>query len=90
MRQISEDHGRHSPENEHEDVFFSQKLSEYFEPAPLSVAKMFSVETEFNDLAIGCHAPWKYLSSADLASLLDRHYRAVLSCLGYPTTVPDA
>ena len=43
---------------------------------PLEIAQAFASETTYNPQAIGSHASWKFLSSADLADHLDQHLRA--------------
>lgn len=69
---------------EPEDVFFSRNLAKYQSPAPLVVSRAFAMETEYNSISIGCHAPWKYLEGSQLAGILERHLKQVLACLQYP------
>lgn len=65
-----------SPIEEQEDVFFSRHISSLATAPPLEIAKAFAMETTYNPEAIGSHACWKWLSSAELAEHLDQHLRA--------------
>ena len=79
MRAICEQWESTSPVEEMEDVFFSRHISQITAAPPLEIAQAFATETSYNSGAIGSHACWKYLSSADLADHLDRHLRAAWS-----------
>ena len=57
-----------------EDVFFSRHVARIASMPPLEIAQAFAAsETTYNPQAIGSHACWKFLSSADLANHLDQH-----------------
>ena len=86
MQLIAATHASESPADENEDVFFSTHLAQHSTPAPLQIARAFAMETEYSATAIGCHAPWKYLSAAEQAAVLERHYCEVMACLDYPST----
>ena len=59
-----------------EDVFFSRHVAHRLMP-PLEIAQAFAMRNDATTLkAIGSHACWKFLSSADLADHLDQHLRA--------------
>ena len=82
MQNICDKYSQFSPENEHEDVFFSRKINEFTETVPMQIAKAFSFETTFNKESIGCHAAWKYLTTHELAEYLDKHFRQVRAMIG--------
>ena len=77
MVAICERWGSSSPTEELEDVFFSRHTARIASMPPLEIAQAFATETTYNPRAIGSHACWKFLSSADLADHLDQHLRAV-------------
>ena len=76
MLRICELWGSSSPAEELEDVFFSRNVAKVASVPPLEIAQAFATETTYNPQAIGSHASWKFLSSADLADHLDQHLRA--------------
>ena len=76
MLAICERWGSSSPAGELEDVFFSRNVAKVAAMPPLEIAQAFASETTYNPQAIGSHACWKFLSSADLADHLDQHLRA--------------
>ena len=76
MLTICQRWGSASPAEEMEDVFFSRNVSRIATPPPLEIAEGFATETTYNPRAIGSHACWKFLKSADLADHLDQHFRA--------------
>ena len=76
MLTICERWGSSSPTEELEDVFFSRHVARVASVPPLEIAQAFSTETTYNPRAIGSHASWKFLSSADLADHLAQHLRA--------------
>ena len=76
MLEICERWGSSSPAEELEDVFFSRHVARVASVPPLEIAQAFATETTYNRHAIGSHACWKFLSSADLADHLDQHLRA--------------
>ena len=76
MLAICERWGSSSPAEELEDVFFSRNVAHFAAMPPLEIAQAFATETTYNPQAIGSHACWKFLSSADLADHLDQHLRA--------------
>ena len=76
MVAICERWGSSSPAKELEDVFFSRHVARITSVPPLEIAQAFASETTYNPQAIGSHASWKFLSSADLADHLDQHLRA--------------
>ena len=76
MLAICERWGSSSPAGELEDVFFSRNVAKVAAVPPLEIAQAFASETTYNPQAIGSHACWKFLSSADLADHLDQHLRA--------------
>ena len=76
MVSICERWGSSSPAEELEDVFFSRHVARVASAPPLEIAQAFATETTYNPQAIGSHASWKFLSSADLADHLDQHLRA--------------
>ena len=76
MVEICERWGSSSPVEEMEDVFFSRHVSRITSPPPLEIAQVFAMETSYNAQAIGSHACWKFLSSAELATHLDQQLRA--------------
>ena len=76
MVAICERWGSSSPSEELEDVFFSRHVARVSPVPPLEIAQAFATETTYNPHAIGSHASWKFLSSADLADHLDQHLRA--------------
>ena len=71
--------------DEPEDVFFSRNVQKYQSPVPLAISRAFAMETEYNSISIGCHAPWKYLEGSQLMETLERHLKNVLACLQYPS-----
>ena len=71
--------GSSSPTEELEDVFFSRHVARIATMPPLEIAQAFATETTYNPQAIGSHACWKFLSSADLADHPDQHLRAAWS-----------
>ena len=75
MAAICERWGSSSPTEELEDVFFSRHVARIASMPPLEIAQAFATETTYNRQAIGSHACWKFLSSADLADHLDLHLR---------------
>ena len=75
MASICERWGSSSPAEELEDVFFSRHVARIASMPPLEIAQAFATETTYNPQAIGSHACWKFLSSADLADHLDQHLR---------------
>ena len=75
MQEICEKWGSSSPTKEMEDVFFSRHVTRITSAPPLEIAQAFAMETSYNPQAIGSHACWKFLSSADLADHLDQHLR---------------
>jgi len=75
MKEICSKWGSSSPAEELEDVFFSRNVAKIVEPPPLEIAQAFAMETTYNPRAIGSHACWKYLSSADLAEHLEQHLK---------------
>ena len=79
MLAICERWGSSSPAKELEDVFFSRHVARVTSMPPLEIAQAFASETTYNSQAIGSHASWKFLSSADLADHLDQHLRAAWS-----------
>ena len=79
MRAICECWGAQSPAEEQEDVFFSRHVARIAAMPPLEIAQAFAMETTYNPAAIGSHACWKFLSSADLADHLSQHLRAAWS-----------
>ena len=76
MVAICEHWGSSSPTEELEDVFISRHVARVALVPPLEIAQAFATETTYNPQAIGSHACWKFLSSADLADHLDQHLRA--------------
>ena len=74
MLEICERWGSSSPAEELEDVFFSRHVARVASVPPLEIAQAFATETTYNRHAIGSHACWKFLSSADLADHLDHTY----------------
>ena len=76
MLAICERWGSASPAEELEDVFFSRHIGRITSVPPLEIAQAFASETTYNPQAIGSHACWKFLSSANLAEHLDQHLRA--------------
>lgn len=76
MLTICERWGSSSPTEELEDVFFSRHIARVASVPPLEIAQAFSTETTYNPKAIGSHASWKFLSSADLADHLSQHLQA--------------
>ena len=79
MVAICERWGSSSPTEELEDVFFSRHTARIASMPPLEIAQAFANETTYNPRAIGSHACWKFLNSADLADHLDQHLRAAWS-----------
>ena len=75
MLEICERWGSSSPAEELEDVFFSRHVARVASVPPLEIAQAFATETTYNRHALGSHACWKFLSSADLADHLDQHLR---------------
>ena len=57
-------------------MFFSRHIGRITSVPPLEIAQAFASETTYNPQAIGSHACWKFLSSANLAEHLDQHLRA--------------
>jgi hypothetical protein len=47
--------------DEAEDMFFSGNHDVYVNKPSFQEAKLFSVETEFSEITLGCHCPWKYV-----------------------------
>ena len=79
MLTICERWGSSSPAEELEDVFFSRHVAGVASVPPLEIAQAFASETTYNPHAIGSHACWKFLSSAELADHLDQHLRTAWS-----------
>ena len=82
MLTICEQWGSSSPAEEMEDVFFSRHVARIAKAPPLEIAQAFATETTYNPQAIGSHACWKFLKSADLADHLDQHLRAAWAMAG--------
>ena len=81
MKEICCKYSLSSSTDEQEDVFFSRHLKEFCNPVPIQIAKAFAFETSYEKSSIGCHAPWKYLTSSELGEYLDKHLRKVWSIL---------
>ena len=77
MMMISDLWGEQSPIEELEDVFFSRHIARIATVPPLEISQAFATETTYNPKAIGSHACWKSLSSADLADHFDQHLKSV-------------
>ena len=79
MVTICERWGSSSPAEELEDVFFSRHIAHIASAPPLEIAQAFACETTYNPRAVGSHASWKFLCSAELADQLDQHLRTAWS-----------